>query len=120
MDYPFKRKSAHSRAGSFLLSAFAALAIAACNQAGDTASASRPKGPPQEPRGPGDPPAAPEEYGEFLARPEELVPVAVNDIVKSTRLNSTAMRLGKDLFAKTAPRVTAKISKAFLPNTHPI
>jgi cytochrome c oxidase cbb3-type subunit 3 len=101
MDNPFKDKRARSRsnqAGPFLLSAFAALAIAACNQTTDTAS--RPKGPPQEPRAPGDPPAAPEEYGEFLARPEELAPVTVNDIVKSTRLNSTAMRLGKDVFAK--------------------
>jgi hypothetical protein len=31
-----------------------------------------------------------EEYGEFLARPEELASVPTNDIVKSIRMNATA------------------------------
>jgi cytochrome c oxidase cbb3-type subunit III len=49
-------------------------------------------------------PAAPlveeEEYGEFLARPEELASIAVNDIVKSIRLNGTAMMQGKRVYDK--------------------
>jgi mono/diheme cytochrome c family protein len=49
-------------------------------------------------------PAAPleeeEEYGEFLARPEELGSVAVNDIVKSIRMNGTAMLQGKRVYEK--------------------
>lgn len=39
-----------------------------------------------------------EEYGEYLARPEELAPVASNDIVKSLRLNSQAMKLGRVVY----------------------
>jgi mono/diheme cytochrome c family protein len=49
------------------------------------------------------PAAAPpeeEEYGEFLARPEELASVAVNDIVKSIRMNGTATALGKKVYDK--------------------
>jgi cytochrome c oxidase cbb3-type subunit III len=41
-----------------------------------------------------------EEYGEFLARPEELGSVAVNDIVKSIRMNGSAMLLGKRVYEK--------------------
>ena len=41
-----------------------------------------------------------EEYGEFLARPEELGSVAVNDIVKSIRMNGTAMLQGKRVYDK--------------------
>jgi cytochrome c oxidase cbb3-type subunit 3 len=41
-----------------------------------------------------------EEYGELLARPHELASVAVNDIVKSIRLNATAMTLGKSVYEK--------------------
>jgi cytochrome c oxidase cbb3-type subunit III len=41
-----------------------------------------------------------EEYGEFLARPEELASVPVNDIVKSIRLNGTAMAQGKRVYEK--------------------
>jgi cytochrome c oxidase cbb3-type subunit 3 len=50
------------------------------------------------------PAAAPpeeEEYGEFLARPEELASVAVNDIVKSIRMNGTAMVLGRKVYDKS-------------------
>jgi cytochrome c oxidase cbb3-type subunit 3 len=41
-----------------------------------------------------------EEYGEFLARPEELGSVPVNDIVKSIRMNGSAMLLGKRVYEK--------------------
>ena len=41
-----------------------------------------------------------EDYGEFVARAEELVPVASNDIVKSIRLNAQAMLLGKAVYDK--------------------
>jgi cytochrome c oxidase cbb3-type subunit III len=41
-----------------------------------------------------------EEYGELLARPQELASVAVNDIVKSIRMNATAMTLGKSVYDK--------------------
>jgi cytochrome c oxidase cbb3-type subunit 3 len=40
-----------------------------------------------------------EEYGEFLARPGELASVPVNDIVRSLRMNATAMALGKKVYA---------------------
>jgi cbb3-type cytochrome c oxidase subunit III len=39
-----------------------------------------------------------EEYGEFLARPEELASLPVNDIVKSIRMNGSAMLLGKRVY----------------------
>ena len=42
----------------------------------------------------------PPEYGEFLARPKELESVAANDIVKSIRLNATAMTVGKTVYEK--------------------
>jgi cbb3-type cytochrome c oxidase subunit III len=46
-------------------------------------------------------PAEPEEeYGEFLARPEELGSIAVNDIFKSLRLTGGAMSLGKKVYEK--------------------
>ncbi|HSV23268.1 MAG TPA: c-type cytochrome [Xanthobacteraceae bacterium] len=41
-----------------------------------------------------------EEYGEFLARPEELASLAVNDIARSLRLTGGAMSLGKKVYAK--------------------
>jgi mono/diheme cytochrome c family protein len=41
-----------------------------------------------------------EEYGEFLARPEELATPAANDIVKSIRMNGSAMLLGKKVYDK--------------------
>jgi mono/diheme cytochrome c family protein len=49
---------------------------------------------------PAAPPPDEEEYGEFLARPEELASVAVNDIVKSIRTNGTAMVLGRKVYEK--------------------
>jgi cytochrome c oxidase cbb3-type subunit III len=42
-----------------------------------------------------------EDYGEFTARPEELASVAINDIVKSLRLNKTAMVLGRTVYEKS-------------------
>jgi cbb3-type cytochrome c oxidase subunit III len=42
----------------------------------------------------------PLEYGEFLARPEELAAVATNDIVKSLRLNHIAMIEGATVYEK--------------------
>ena len=42
-----------------------------------------------------------EDYGEFTARPEELATVAINDIVKSLRLNKTAMVLGRSVYDKS-------------------
>jgi cytochrome c oxidase cbb3-type subunit 3 len=42
-----------------------------------------------------------EEYGEFLARPEELGSIPVNDIFKSLRLTGGAMSLGKKVYAKS-------------------
>jgi cytochrome c oxidase cbb3-type subunit 3 len=41
-----------------------------------------------------------EEYGEFLARANELASVPVNDIVRSLRLNAGAMLLGKKVYAR--------------------
>jgi cbb3-type cytochrome c oxidase subunit III len=49
---------------------------------------------------PAAPPPEDEEYGEFLARPEELASVAVNDIVKSIRMNGTAMVQGRKVYDK--------------------
>ncbi len=82
------------RSACFIVTAMAALGIAACNQTASTASS---------------PSAAPssrtsafaEEYGEFYAKPEELVSVAVNDIVKSMRLNVTAKTVGQDIYDKS-------------------
>jgi cytochrome c oxidase cbb3-type subunit 3 len=42
-----------------------------------------------------------EEYGEFLARPEELAPLAANDIVKSIRQYAGAMLLGRKVYDKS-------------------
>jgi len=46
-------------------------------------------------------PGEEEDYGEFTARPEELVTVATNDIVKSLRLNKTAMKIGRAVYEKS-------------------
>ncbi len=42
-----------------------------------------------------------EEYGEHLARPEELATVSVNRIARSLRLNAQAMTLGKKVYARS-------------------
>src|SRR5215467_7778717 len=41
-----------------------------------------------------------EEYGEWVAAPEELADVPVNRIARSLRLNGQAMRLGREVFAQ--------------------
>lgn len=41
-----------------------------------------------------------EDYGEFLANPEELAAIPVNNIVDSMRLNSQAMTLGETVYTK--------------------
>src|SRR5262245_6289477 len=53
------------------------------------------------PAAPEPAPGEEEDYGEFTARPEELASVATNDIVKSLRLNKTAMRLGRAVYDKS-------------------
>jgi mono/diheme cytochrome c family protein len=42
----------------------------------------------------------PLEFGEFVAKPEELTSVTVNDIVRSLRLNAIAIMVGKEVYAK--------------------
>src|SRR5262249_17180777 len=42
-----------------------------------------------------------EDYGELTARLEELASIAVNDIVKSLRLNKTAMVIGQAVYHKS-------------------
>src|SRR5215471_1464874 len=57
------------------------------------------------------------EYGEFLARPEELASVAVNDIVKSLRLTGSAMSLGKKVYEKNCAACHGADLKG-IPNQH--
>jgi mono/diheme cytochrome c family protein len=89
----------------------AVLTVAACNQAPTTQTASAPAAP--APAGdalnrtatpPGGHPLSEgvteEEYGEFLARPAELVGTPVNAIVKSIRMNAIAMNMGREIYAK--------------------
>jgi cbb3-type cytochrome c oxidase subunit III len=52
----------------------------------------------QEAKAPGDPPAEPLDFGEFLARPEALTSVPINDIARSSRLNAMAMISGKEVY----------------------
>lgn len=90
-----------------LLSAALPLLLAACDR---TERAETEGAPPQESADlPAAPPPTPEqlagvenevEYGEYLARPEELVDIPVNDIARSLRLNAGAMRLGRDVYAQ--------------------
>jgi mono/diheme cytochrome c family protein len=84
---PAKRKYRLRTATGFAaLTALMALGAGAGKQAGvlNTAAAQGAK--------------PPEEYGELLARGEELAPFAVNDIVKSIRLNAAAMTLGRKVY----------------------
>ena len=74
------------------LTMVAALTIGGCNQAATTGSAAATAAPQAQPSF--------VEYGEFYARPEELASVAVNDIVKSMRLNATAKIGGEDVYKK--------------------
>jgi cbb3-type cytochrome c oxidase subunit III len=99
----------------------AAIGIAACNQPPATQTASNAA--PAKAEAPTPPPGMPvptagdaatnppgghpleglpeqDEYGEFIAKPDELVPVAADDIVKSIRLNAIAMVVGKGVYDK--------------------
>jgi cbb3-type cytochrome c oxidase subunit III len=88
----------------FALVAVAALAIGACNQSGSTQSANAAAGGTGAAKTPpgGHPlseaTSLAEEYGEFVAKPEELSPIPVNDIVKSLRLNAIAMLTGERIY----------------------
>jgi cytochrome c oxidase cbb3-type subunit III len=75
---------------TLLLAGALAFGLGACDQTTNTASA---------PAGTGE--AAEEEEMEFLefaAAPEEIATTPVNEIVKSLRLNATAMRLGERVY----------------------
>jgi cbb3-type cytochrome c oxidase subunit III len=96
------------RYGKSLMVATAVLALSACNQpqvsqtdsaAPDAQKAAETR---QTPAGGHPLGAAPteDEYGEFLARPEELANVPVNEIAKSVRLSAGALVLGKAAYAK--------------------
>src|SRR5215510_7750860 len=80
--------------------ALAAFAMGACNPTAQSASTDSEK--PLNP--PGGHPLSdspePDEYGEFLARNEELLPVPINEIVKSTRLRATATVIGRQVYDK--------------------
>src|SRR5262249_35577246 len=82
--------------------ALAAVAIAACNQAPSAQLTSTDSDKPTNP--PGGHPLSdspePDEYGEFLARQDELLPVPINEIVKSTRLSATATVIGRQVYDK--------------------
>ena len=87
---------------SWVVIALTGLAIGACNQSPNTKTANGDAATVLNP--PGGHPLSdnpdPDEYGEFLAKPEELVSVPVNEIAKSTRLNATATAIGRVVFAK--------------------
>ncbi len=77
--------------------AIVAFGIAACDQPEVTASS-----PPEtatQPQAATSPEG--EEYGEFLARPAELVSVPTNDIMKSLRLSSTAKTFGQEIYNRS-------------------
>jgi cytochrome c oxidase cbb3-type subunit 3 len=105
-----------NRTTMILLSAVAAVAISACSQPTSTQTASNEPAaapaPAPAPEPVGDRPINPpgghpleglpeeEEYGEFIAKPEELIPVPVNEIAKSVRLNGISIALGKMVYEK--------------------
>jgi cytochrome c oxidase cbb3-type subunit III len=87
--------------GQWVVVALAAFLIGAGNQA-NTRAASTDSDKPVNP--PGGHPLSdspePDEYGEFLARNEELLPIPINEIVKSTRLSATATVIGRQVYDK--------------------
>jgi len=90
----------HYRKWQWAMIVLTACALGACNQspATQSAKADAPKNPPGgHPLSEG---VTEEDYGEFVARPAELVSVPVNDIVKSIRLNAIAMNLGRTVYDK--------------------
>src|SRR5262249_44636810 len=83
------------RTAHIVFAASALLALSACSQTETTPPASAAEeGPTQSAS------AEPEDFGEYLAWPEELVAVPTNEIVKSLRLNGEALALGKQVYAK--------------------
>ena len=68
-------------------------------------SGAEPAAAPQPAAGGGDNrnprPRRQEEYGEFLARPAELVSVPTNDIMKSLRLSSIAKTFGQEVYNRS-------------------
>jgi cbb3-type cytochrome c oxidase subunit III len=96
------RKGRHGT-WQFVAIALTGLAIAGCNQTPNTQSAGADSGKTVlNPPG-GHPLSAspdPDEYGEFLAEPQELASVPVNEIEKSTRLNAIATAIGREIYAK--------------------
>ena len=102
-----KRRRRNNTAPKLALATMAAIAITGCNQR-DAAPSAAPalpsvNAPTIEPDsaevehknrawGPEN------EYGEYLAAPEELANVQVNDIIKSVRMNEQAMRLGEAVY----------------------
>ena len=106
----FRMRNRNCRLASVVLVAFVA---AACNQQASTKTASAQAPSTQTAAAqdgktvlnpPGGHPLAdnpePDEYGEFLAKPEELASVPTNDIAKSIRLNATATAVGRVVYAK--------------------
>jgi cytochrome c oxidase cbb3-type subunit 3 len=91
------RGSPRYRLFALPLAAISALGLAACDQPAVTVSST-----PAEATQPqaASPPEG-EEYGEFLARPAEIVSVPTNDIMKSLRLSSTAKTLGQQVYNRT-------------------
>jgi cbb3-type cytochrome c oxidase subunit III len=82
--------------------ALTAFAISACNESPNAqATNSEPEIVLNTPGGhPLSDSPEPDEYGEFLARREELMPIATNEIVKSTRLSATATVIGRGVYDK--------------------
>lgn len=59
----------------------------------------------------------PVEYGEYVARPEELDDVPANEIIKSLRLNAAAMMLGRQVYAQHCAACHGEDLKG-LPDAH--
>src|SRR6266850_7896496 len=78
---------ASNRAFRLTMTALAAIGLCLCYQTANRAAE--------------DDPAAhdkTEEYGEFLARPDELASYSVNRIARSLRLRAQAMKLGQKVY----------------------
>ena len=80
------------------LATAAVLSLVACDQAPTPTAEAEPAAQAATTES-GSPP--PEEYGEFLARPAELVSVPTNDIMRSLRLSSIAKTLGQQVYDRS-------------------
>src|SRR6185436_13681063 len=91
-----------TRVRRFLLCALFAIAIGGYGQWSTSHAAPAGDQPVNPPGGHplGDDPPDEEEYGEFLAKAEELIPVPANEVVKSIRMNAIAVNLGKRVYAQ--------------------